>query len=109
MFGADGHLSHVWCGWPPQYPSHTYSPLTLSGLYESKALVTTEIYLVVISRGMEGNAGKNVVGRSNIARARCGGELNYRISVNIPIHICSGGVTVSPLLPWPPVAYITNV
>ena len=86
-----------------------HSPLALSGLYESKALVTTGIYLAVISRGLEGNAGKNVVGRSNIARARCGGEMNYRISVSVPIYICSGGVTVSPLIPWPPVVYIMNV
>jgi len=79
--------------------SRTYSPPALSGLYESKALVTTEIYLVVISGELEGNRGRNVVSRSNIARARCGGELNYSISVSVPIYVCSGGVTVSPLIP----------
>jgi len=41
--------------------------------------------------GLEGNAVTNVVGRSNIARARSEGVLNYRISVGVPIYICSGG------------------
>jgi len=48
--------SYVRCGWPPQFSSRTYSPLALSGLYEFKALVKTEIYLVGISRGLEGKA-----------------------------------------------------
>ena len=78
---------------------------------QTKAPVTTEIYLVFISKNLEGNAGgkKNVVGRSNIARARCGGESNYRISLSVQIYVCSSGVTVSPMVPWPPVAYNAKV